>query len=352
MTYDKLIRAADERLFIIAEAGVNHNGSLETAKALVDVAVNAGCDAVKFQTWITEKVYSKDLSLKPDYQKRSTGETESAYETIKKLELPFESLAHLKRYCDDRRILFFSTPDEQDSADFLMRLGVTLMKSASQDVTNLPFLRYLARLGVPLIFSTGASTQQELDAAMAALRAETSQLVVLHCVSSYPAPLEQLNLRMIPALRERYGLPVGFSDHALGAEAACASVALGARVFEKHFTLDKNQAGPDHQASASPEELRHYVRVLRAIHHGLGDGVKRVMGTEQDTREAFRRYLVAARPIARGSVLSAADFVFKKVAEGIEPAHVDRIVGMVAATDIPIDAPIKWSHVEPRHVPS
>jgi N,N'-diacetyllegionaminate synthase len=209
-----------------------------------------------------------------------------------------------------------------------------------------PFLRYLARLGVPLIFSTGASTQEELDAAMTALLAETSQLIVLHCVSSYPAPLDQLNLRLIPALRERYGVPVGFSDHALGAEAASAAVALGARVFEKHFTLDRNQAGPDHQASASPDELRHYVGVLRAIHRGLGTGVKEVQHTEQDTRVAFRRFLVAARPIARGAVVSADDFVFKKIANGIPPADLDKIVGLVAATDIPLDAAIEWSHVE------
>jgi N,N'-diacetyllegionaminate synthase len=351
MKYEELIARAESRLFIIGEAGVNHNGSLAGAKALVDAAVVAGCDAVKFQTWITEKVYSRELSAKPEYQRRATGDVESVYDIVKKLELSFEALQELKRYCDERGILFFATPDEQDSADFLMRLGVPLMKSASQDVTNLPFLRYLARLGVPLIFSTGASTEEELDQAVSTLHAEGAQLTILHCVSSYPAPLEQLNLRLIPALSERYGVPVGFSDHTLGPEAACAAVALGARIFEKHFTISKDQEGPDHQASATPDELRHYVQVLRALREGLGDGVKRIMPAEEDTRSAFRRFLVTARPIAKGAVLAADDFVFKKTTHGVEPAALDEIVGLTALVDLAEDVPLRWEHVAKRMQP-
>ena len=348
LTFEELVRRADEGLFIIGEAGVNHDGRLVTAKTLVDVAVNAGCDAVKFQTWITEKVYSRELSVKPEYQRRSTGDEESVYDTIKKLELPLEALVELKKYCDDRGILFFSTPDEQDSADFLIDLGVTLMKSGSQDVTNLPFLRYLARLGIPLIFSTGAATEAELSAAVSVLETERAQFMMLHCVSSYPAPLNELNLRLIPALHEKYGVPVGFSDHTLGTDAASAAVALGARVLEKHFTLAKDAPGPDHQASATPNELRHYVDVLRSIHRGLGDGVKRIMPSEEDTRNAFRRFLVTSHPIVEGSVLGADDFVFKKVSTGIEPCELDHVIGSIAATDIPGDVPVRWEFIEQR----
>ncbi len=345
MNYNKLVESADQRLFIIGEAGVNHNGSLNTAKQLVDVAIAAGCDAVKFQTWITEKVYSRELSIKPDYQIRSTGFDESAYDSIKKLELPFQDLAEIKQYCEKRDILFFSTPDEQDSAQYLCDLGVPLMKSASQDVTNLPFLRYLGGLGLPLIFSTGAATEDEIAAAVDVLREVGAQLIIMHCVSAYPAPIEQLNLRMIPALASKFRVPVGFSDHSVGPEAACAAVALGATFFEKHFTLDKAAPGPDHQASAPAEELAHYVSVLRDVHEGLGDGLKRVLPAEADTRLAFRRFLVAARPIVKGSRFSAEDFVFKKIASGIPPAEMDRIVGKPALADIKPDTPIRWDLV-------
>jgi N,N'-diacetyllegionaminate synthase len=345
MTYEELVSHAEGRLFIIGEAGVNHNGDLATAKLLVDAAVDAGCDAVKFQTWITERVYSRDLSVKPAYQKRSTGEESSAFDIIKRLELSVDSLRALKAHCDARDILFFSTPDERESADVLMELGVTLMKSASQDVTNLPFLRHLASLRLPLIFSTGASTAEEVDMAVDVMRAAGGQLIILHCVSSYPAPLEELNLRMIPALAQRYGLPVGFSDHTIGAEAACAALGLGARVFEKHFTLSKDQEGPDHQASATPDEMRHYVRVLRELREGLGDGVKRVMPVEADTRVAFRRFLVTAHPIARGTVLAEDDFLFKKTTEGLEPSMLDHFIGRTAVADLAADIPFRWEHI-------
>lgn len=342
MNFDNFLASAERDLFIIAEAGVNHNGKLETALQLVDAAVAAGCSAVKFQTWITEKVYSRDKSIKPEYQTRTTSATESEFDTIKKLELSFEDFRHIKAYCDERGILFFSTPDEVDSADFLATLGVELIKTASQDVTNAPFLKHVARLGLPVIFSTGASTLTELAEGVETILAETRELVILHCVSSYPAPVEQMNLALIPNLRGMFGCPVGLSDHTTGTEAACAAVALGARVFEKHITLDKTMSGPDHQASLSPEEMLHYCRTLRSIRAALGDGVKRIMPSEEDTRRAFRRFVVAARDLPAGTVVGPLDIHFKKVVDGISPRYLDMVIGARVAVPVAADTILTW----------
>lgn len=342
MDFNHWIADAERRLFIIAEAGVNHNGNLETALELVDAAIAAGCDAVKFQTWITEKVYSQDKSIKPEYQVQTTHSAESEFETIKKLELDQVAFRRIKQYCDQRGILFFSTPDELESAGFLRELGVPFMKTASQDVTNPPFLRQLAQMGIPMIFSTGACTLSELCAGVEAIRAENPALVILHCVSSYPAPMEQINLSVIPVLSRMFGLPVGFSDHTQGMAAACAAVALGARVFEKHLTLDKTMQGPDHQASLDPEEMRAYCDTLRAVRSTLGDGCKRIMPCEENTRKAFRRYLVSARDLPAGTVLEIQDLCFKKVVDGIAPQYLDLVVGARLGRAIPTDTVISW----------
>ncbi|MDB4877470.1 MAG: N,N-diacetyllegionaminic acid synthase [Gemmatimonadetes bacterium] len=346
MNYQKLVRMMDEGLFIIGEAGVNHNGDLEIAKGLVDVAKAAGCDAVKFQTWITEKVYSRALSLKPEYQMRTTDRAESEFDTIKKLELSFDAFRELKKYCDHREIVFFSTPDERESVDFLIDIGAPLLKTASQDVTNLPFLRHVAKAGLPLIVSTGACRLSEIAEAIETISSENQDLVILHCLSAYPAPLEDLNLNVIPVLRQMFGYPVGFSDHTTGTAAACAAVALGARIFEKHFTYNRSASGPDHQASLSPAELKEYVDTLRAVHSSLGDGHKRVMSSEENTRKAFRRFLVTARPIRKGARFEESDFVFKKTGSGLSPAVLERFVGEKAARDIPEDALMDWDFVE------
>jgi N,N'-diacetyllegionaminate synthase len=350
MKFPEFLINAEQNLFIIAEAGVNHNGDFDTALRLVDAAVEAGCDAVKFQTWITEKVYSRERSVKPEYQKRTTCEDESEYDTIKQLELSYKDFARIKNYCDKKGILFFSTPDEEESADFLAHLGVGLMKTASQDVTNMPFLRYVAQLGMPVIFSTGACTLVELAEGVETILAETNELVILHCISSYPAPVEDMNLLLIQNLHKLFGCPVGLSDHSLGVEAACASVALGARVFEKHLTLDKAMKGPDHQASIEPAEMRHYCQTLRSIRVALGDGVKRVMPCEADTRKAFRRFIVAARYLPAGTVLSAQDVCLKKVVNGIAPRHFDMIIGSQLTESVAEDTPITVAMLNPLSV--
>ena len=343
MDFQKFLTNADQSLFIIAEAGVNHNGNLDTAFQLVDAAIKAGCDAVKFQTWITERVYSRDKSIKPEYQARTTSATESEFDTIKKLELSFEDFGRIKSYCDQQGILFFSTPDEADSADFLVDLGVGLMKTASQDVTNTPFLRHVARLGLPVIFSTGACTLTELAEGVETILAETKDLIILHCVSSYPAPVEQMNLSLISNLRKMFGHPVGLSDHTTGAEVACAAVALGARVFEKHLTLDKTMKGPDHQASLDPKEMLHYCRTLRSVHAALGDGVKRIMPSEEDTRRAFRRFIVASRDLPAGTVLRTQDCCFKKIVDGIPPRYLELVIGSQLTVDVTEDAALTWA---------
>lgn len=346
MKFTDLLARANDRLFIIAEAGVNHNGDLDTALRLVDAAIDSGCDAVKFQTWITEKVYCTTRSVKPEYQARTTDASESEFDTIKQLELSFADFRQIKNYCDARDILFFSTPDESDSAKFLLDLGVDLMKTASQDVTNLPFLRQLSAMGRPIIFSTGACTLAELAEAVEAVSSATREVIILHCVSSYPAPFDQMNLTTIPNLAATFGFPVGFSDHTEGVEAACAAVALGARIFEKHLTLDRGMSGPDHQASLEPAQMKAYCEALRNVQRALGDGVKRIMPCEMDARKAFRRFLVSARDLSAGSELRAADVVFKKVVDGITPQHLDMLIGKRLVRDVAVDTPIDWTMFE------
>jgi len=343
MKFADLLARANDRLFIIAEAGVNHNGDVDTALRLVDAAIDSGCDAIKFQTWITEKVYCTTRSVKPEYQARATNASESEFDTIKRLELSFADFRRIKEYCDARGILFFSTPDESDSAEFLLDLGVDLMKTASQDVTNLPFLRQLSAMGLPIIFSTGACTLAELAEAVEAVSSATREVIILHCVSSYPAPFEQMNLTTIPNLAATFGFPVGFSDHTEGVEAACAAVALGARIFEKHLTLDRGMPGPDHQASLEPAPMKAYCEALRNVQRALGDGVKRIMSCEMDARKAFRRFLVSARDLPAGSELSAADVVFKKVVDGIAPKHLDMLIGKRLVRDVAADTPLNWT---------
>jgi N,N'-diacetyllegionaminate synthase len=350
MGFEGLKNKVRDGVFVIAEAGVNHNGEISIAKELVDVAVDAKCDAVKFQTWITEKVYSRSKSVKPEYHVRTTGEVESAYDTIKQLELSFAAFEEIKAYCDKRGIAFFSTPDEIESARFLAGINVPWMKTASQDVTNIPFLRQLANMGIPMIFSTGAASLDEVAAAVEVIQRVNRQLVILHCVSSYPAPWEEMNLEFIATLRRMYPeCIIGFSDHTTGSEVAAAALALGARVFEKHFTLDRNMAGPDHQASLNPRELADYTQVLRRIHQSLGDGRKRVMPCEEGVRRAFRRFLVVDKNISRGAAFVESDFVFKKTVDGIPPAQIDTFIGRRASRDISADTVMAWELVDFGH---
>ena len=314
--------------YFIAEAGVNHDGEIDKAKELVNVAEEAGCHAIKFQIWITDSVYSKRDTIKPSYQNFGTDQSESEYDTIRGLELSQDEFLELKEYCDSRPIEFLCTPDETESANFLVdRLRVPYIKIASQDVSNIPFLKYLASKNTPLILSTGASSFLEIAAAVKAVNCTVNDVCIMHCVSAYPAPLEQMNLRVIKAYKTYFGCPVGFSDHTVGIAAASAALALGAVVFEKHITLDKQGHGPDHLASATRDEIADYVNEIRSLAIGLGDGIKRVEKCENENRRAFSRFVVAAGKFPAGKRLTEDDLLFKKVQTGLEPKWVNLLIG-------------------------
>ena len=260
---DKLI-GEEEPCFIIAEAGVNHNGSVELAKKLIDAAKDAGADAVKFQTFKAESVVVKDAQ-KAEYQKETTGEG-SQYEMIKKLELTEEDFRELADYAKEKDIMFLSSPFDKESVDLLNELDVPAFKVGSGEITNLPLLRYIAKKEKPIILSTGMSTLGEIEEALDVIRSEgVEDIILLHCVSNYPARIEDVNLRALGTLKQAFKLPVGFSDHTLGITAPIAAVALGACVIEKHFTLDRNLPGPDHKASLEPEELKEMAKAIREV---------------------------------------------------------------------------------------
>jgi N,N'-diacetyllegionaminate synthase len=327
-----------QRPYVIAEAGVNHNGDVKLALKLIEAAKQCGADAIKFQTWITDRVYSRKKSIKPEYQKQGTDPAESEYETVKKLELSFADFLTLKAHADRVQIDFISTPDESESAAFLIEeVKVPWLKVASQDIDNLPFLRYLAKKGLPLVVSTGTATLAEVACAVEALEmAGCRDLTLLHCTSCYPAPLASANLRAIQTLQKAFGLPIGYSDHTIGETAACLATAFGACILEKHFTLSRALPGPDQQASLEPGEMSSYIRAARSAHEALGTGMKAPCAEELPNRRAMRRFLVAARDLPAGHRITAEDLLLKKVASGLPPSFHDVIVG--AATRGAIEA--------------
>ncbi len=324
--------------FIIAEAGVNHNGSLDLARRLVDAAKAAGADAVKFQTFQTAHLVTR-TAPKAEYQLQATGGQESQYEMLSRLQLSPADHRCLLACCQEAGIVFLSTPFDEPSADLLDELGVPALKIGSGEVTNLPFLTYLGRKGKPLLLSTGMSYLAEVDEAVRAIRsAGCDQLVLLHCVSDYPAEPADVNLRAMRTMARAFDLPVGYSDHTLGDEVALAAVALGACVIEKHFTLDRGLPGPDHRASLEPAELTSLVRSIRLVEQSMGDGIKRPAASEESARTVGRRSVVAARAISAGTVLTRDMLAAKRPASGMPPAWIDLLVGRTAAVDIPADA--------------
>lgn len=323
-----------EPCFIIAEAGVNHNGSLALARELVDVAVEAGCDAVKFQTFKTEKVVSP-VAPKATYQMETTGGEESQMEMVRKLELPFDAFRELHRYCIEKGILFLSTPFDYESADFLAELPMPAFKIPSGEITNLFFLEHIARKGRPLIVSTGMATMEEVAVAVETVRAAGNhQMVLLQCVSNYPADPASMNLRAMRTLEDAFGVAAGLSDHTVGTEVAFAAVALGACVIEKHFTTSHDLQGPDHRASLEPHELVKLVKGIRNVEAALGDGVKRPAAEELNTADVARRSLVAARFIPAGAVLTADMLDILRPGTGLPPAMRSQVVGRCLQHDI------------------
>ena len=320
--------------FVIAEAGVNHNGSPEQAKRLIDAAHAAGADAVKFQTFQAEKVVSP-AAAKAKYQVETTGESGAQLEMVRRLELPPEAFRELATHCRKRGILFLSTPFDPESADLLDGVGVPAFKVASGEITNWPFLAHIARKGKPMILSTGMSDLDEVQAALGVVRgAGNTQLVLLHCVSCYPTAPESANLRAIETMAAQFQVPVGFSDHTLGVEIALAAVAVGACVLEKHLTLDRKLPGPDHRASLEPDEFAALVRGIRRVESSLGDGRKRRMPEEEDTARAARRSLVAACALPAGTVLEEGHIAILRPGTGLPPAQRAQLIGRRTLRDI------------------
>lgn len=330
--------------FVIAEAGVNHNGSLQMAFELIDTAADAGADAVKFQTFSTERLVGRDVP-KADYQKANTGE-DSQFDMLRKLELDRDAHIQLMRRCRERGILFLSTPFEEQSAQMLYELGVPAFKIPSGEIPNLPFLDFVARLGKPMIVSTGMCRLGEVeDAVRTITEAGNDQFALLHCVSSYPADPATANLRAMRTLAHAFHVPVGFSDHTEGLEVPGAAVALGATIVEKHFTLDRSLPGPDHLASLEPQQLRELVRAIRVVESALGDGRKQAVASEANTSEVARKSLVAARDIRAGEAISRDIIAIRRPGTGLPPAMLPYIVDRAASVDIPAGTVLKLEDV-------
>jgi N,N'-diacetyllegionaminate synthase len=312
---------------IIAEAGVNHNGSIDLAKKLVDKAVGAGCDAVKFQTFKAENIVSK-IAEKAEYQKRRTDEKENQLRMLKKLELSFDNFIELKNYCDNCGIIFLSSPFDIESADFLANLGVEYFKIPSGEITNLPYLREIASYGKKIILSTGMATLEEVKVAVKILH--LCQVSLLHCTTEYPCPYDEVNLGVIQTLKDEFYLEVGYSDHTEGMEISIAAVAMGASIIEKHFTLYKNMEGPDHKASLEPHELKQMVSAIRNVEKAFGDGQKIPSPSELKNINIVRKSIIAKRDIKKGEVFSEENLTTKRPGTGISPMEWDKFIGTVA----------------------
>ena len=313
--------------FVIAEAGVNHNGTVELAKQLIDAAARAGADAVKFQTFRAAKLVTA-AAPKAKYQVANTGSAESQFQMLQKLELTLEEFRALADHCKLRGITFLSAPFDEESVDLLQSLDVPAYKIPSGELTNGPLLQYIAGKGRPIILSTGMSTLSEVGTAVEIIhRAGNTELALLHCTSNYPTPPEQVNLLAMDTMRREFALPVGYSDHTQGITIPIAAVARGACVIEKHFTLDRNLPGPDHVASLEPNELAAMVTAIRSVEASLGDGKKQPTTSELDTASVARKSLVAGRSIPAGAVLQASDIAIRRPGTGLAPAMRDSLIG-------------------------
>lgn len=327
--------------FVIAEAGVNHNGSPELAHELVEAAAAAGAHAVKFQTFSAARLASPN-AVKAGYQIANTGAAEeSQLEMLRKLELADDTFAALSEHCRKLGILFLSTPFDEEAADFLDRLGMPAFKSPSGEITNLPYQRHLARKGKPMLVSTGMASLGEIDRALEAIeKAGAPPVALLQCTSNYPAPPEQVNLRAMPALSQAFDLPVGYSDHTMGVEVALAAVALGATVLEKHFTLDRTMPGPDHLASLEPEELTRMIAGIRTVEAALGARRKRPGRAELEVARVARKSLVVVEDLAPGTVLEPRHLRIMRPGTGLAPEYLDFVLGLKTSGPIAAGTPL------------
>jgi N,N'-diacetyllegionaminate synthase len=324
-------------VFIIAEAGVNHNGSIENAKRLIEKAKESGADAVKFQTFKAEKVMSR-YAEKAEYQKQSTGADETQLDMVKKLELSFDEFNMLKNYCDKVGIRFMSTPFDHDSIEFLDKLGMEIWKIPSGEITNLPYLIRIAQLKKPVILSTGMSTMEDINNAIVVLKENgVGELTVLHCTTEYPTPFSDVNLKAMLSIKEKFNVNVGYSDHTKGIEVPIAASALGALVIEKHFTLDNTMEGPDHKASLEPDELKKMVDSIRHIELALGSGVKEPAKSEIKNMKIARKSIIAKKGIKAGEAFTEENLTVKRPGNGISPMKWFEVIGEIAVRDFEED---------------
>lgn len=332
---------------IIAEAGVNHNGDLARAREMVKAARKAGADYVKFQTAVPELVISS-IAPKAEYQKELTGDGESQLDMCRAIHLPLDDYRELKRLCAEEGIGFMSTPFDLVSIDFLAELGQDWMKVPSGEITNLPYLRKIAKAGIPVIISTGMSTMEEIGDALAILtgthpdypsesRLKLDDIIVLHCNTQYPTPYSDVNLKAMNTIGERFGVRTGYSDHTRGIEIPIAAVAMGAEVVEKHFTLDRNLPGPDHKASLEPDELAAMVSAIRNVEQAMGSADKHVSESERPNMTVARKSIVASRDIRKGEILSEKNMTVKRPGNGISPMMWDKVAGSPAEADFGYD---------------
>lgn len=326
-----------KKVFIIAEAGDNHNGKLDLAFQLIDKAVETGADCVKFQTFKTEEMISR-YAEKAEYQKISTGAGESQFDMVKKLELSFDNFRQLEAHCRKKRILFLSTPFDIPSIDFLEEFMMPFWKIPSGEITNLPYLIRIAQTKKDVVLSTGMSNMDEITEAVRILRRNgTPNICLLHCNTEYPTPMQDVNLNALQTLQTAFGLKVGYSDHTLGIEVPIAATALGASIIEKHFTLDCTMEGPDHKASLEPDMFAEMVRAIRNIEQAMGNGIKQASPSEEKNKSVARKSIVAACPIKKGAVFSEKNLASKRPGNGISPMKWFDIIGQSAVRDFQKD---------------
>lgn len=326
-----------DHVFIIAEAGVNHNGDVETAKRLVDAAAEAGADAVKFQTFKAEKLVCRNAQ-KAAYQMVTTDQEETQFDMLKKLELTTEMHELLAAYCKQKNVMFLSTPFDTDSLRYLVKLGVSIVKLPSGEITNYPLLREAGKTQKRIILSTGMSTLEEVREAVKVLKDNGSEeVILLHCNTQYPTPYGDVNLRVMRTMQKELGLPVGYSDHTQGIEIPIAAAALGAVVIEKHFTLDKNMEGPDHRASLEPDELKRMVEGIRRVEQALGNGTKEASESEKGNISIVRKSIVAARAVKKGEWLTEKNLTTKRPGTGLNPMRWNEVIGKAADRDYEAD---------------
>lgn len=332
-------------VYIIAEAGVNHNGNIHTALQMIDAAKACGCDCVKFQTFKTEALVTK-TAKKAAYQVENTRNQDSQYNMLKNLELSYDDFAILKEHCDKVEIDFMSTPFDRESVDMLERLGVQAYKLSSGDITNKPLLEYVADKHKPVILSTGMCTMEEVKDAVEWIEAKKNhQITLLHCTSNYPTPYDEVNMKAMLTLKDSFPYAIGYSDHTKGIIMPIMSVAMGATVLEKHFTLDKQMDGPDHKASLDVQELEDMVAAVRNVEAAKGDGIKQPTASEMSTREVARKSVVVNKTLKKGIILEEEDLSVKRPGTGVAPKYIQEFTGKVLLRDIEEDTLINWDDV-------